>query len=312
MNIVDVFRQYGVRYATAGDPHVTQGWIGVTCCYCTGKPGHHLGVNLEKAYFRCWRCGAHPQVETIAALCHVSAAQAWTIYRSLDGVGDGENSRARDIAAQKRIAISPYRRPSDCDRMKRRHRAYLESRNFDPDEIERVWDVAGTGPASYLDSIDYRHRLFVPVYWEGREATFQARDITGKSDTKYRACPMDREAVHHKSIVYANPNHTGRTGIAVEGVTDAWRLGPTAFATFGIQFKLEQVLTIAKRYDRVAVAFDGGEMQAREQARKLADRLGALIPVKVFALGDGVDPGSMAPDDARCLVAEVARWGNVA
>lgn len=311
MNILDVFRQYNVRYATEGDPHVTAGWAGMPCPFCTGKPGNHLGVNLTKIWFRCWRCGYHSQVEAIAALCHVSTSQAWEVYRSLDEVGSGSSqSRTKDLAAQRRIAISTYRRPSDVDRMQQRHRNYLESRNFDPDEIERIWDVAGTGPASYLDGIDYRHRLFVPVSWQGNEVTFQARDITGKSDTKYRACPMDREAVHHKHIIYVNPNHTSRTGIAVEGVTDAWRLGPMAFATFGIQFKLEQVRAIIKRFDRVAIAFDGGERQARLQAQKLAAQLGSLISARIFTLEDGLDPGSMTQDDARHLVAEVERWGN--
>jgi hypothetical protein len=312
VNILEIFRTYNVPYVTQGDPHVTSGWAGMSCPWCTGKPGNYLGVNLAKVWFRCWRCGHHPQVETIAALCHIGIPQAWTIYRSLDGVGNGgDRYQAKDQAAQKRIAISPYRRPSDIDRMKRRHRDYLASRNFDPDEIERVWDVAGTGPASYLDEIDYRHRLFVPIHWEGHEATFQARDITGKSDTKYRACPMDREAVHHKHIIYANPTLTGRTGICVEGVTDAWRLGPLAFATFGIQFKLAQVRAIITRFDRVAIAFDGGERQARMQAQKLEKQLGSLISTKIFALEDGIDPGSMTQDDAQHLVAEVSRWGNL-
>lgn len=311
MNIEDVFRKYGVHYVTQ-DSKVTAGWLGMKCIFCS-SPGFHLGVNLSKLYWRCWRCGHHGAVDAIAALCHVSRGQALEIYRGLDGARGGASAARRaerDAAVQRRVTINRYRRPSDVDRMGRRHRAYLEGRGFDPDEVERVWEVCGTGPASYLDQVDYRYRLFVPVLWRGREVSFQARDVTGRSEVKYRACPMGREAVHHKAIVYAHPDAGGaRVGIVVEGVVDCWRLGPSAVATFGTQYKREQVLAIAKLFDRVAVVFDA-ERPAQRQASMLVERLNDLGTAATVVRLPGGDPGELSPDDASHLVAEVGRWGS--
>src|SRR5690606_7407018 len=97
--------------------------------------------------------------------------------------------------------------------------------------------------------------------------SFQARDITGRSEAKYLACPRERERIHHKHIVYGRglPRRS-RTLIVVEGPLDVWRLGGRAVATFGIKFTMEQVLTIADLADKFLVLYDA-EPQAQEQAR---------------------------------------------
>jgi hypothetical protein len=190
--------------------------------------------------------------------------------------------------------------------MRRSHREYLEGRGFDPDAVEREWGVLGTGPASYLDGIDYRFRLLIPVRWGGAEVSFQTRDVTGRSDRKYLACPAGREVKHHKHVLYGRQECWGETGIIVEGVTDVWRLGPRACGTFGIGYAAEQVLAIAKNFRRVAIVFDA-ERQAQAQARRLAAQLRLRLGTEpvVVDLGDGADPGSMSQDDADHLVRDL-------
>lgn len=307
-SLPDVLRQYGVAFAPAGaDRHVRTGWVGRQCPYCTGSPGLHLGYNLEKGFFHCWRCGFHPSVDVIQKLCHVDLPTALEIYRSADGPVPGR-SKAKDQRVQKAIGSRRYKRPSGVGPMLGNHRRYLAGRGFDPDEVEAEWGVEGTGPISRLDDLDYRFRLFVPIYWDGVESTFQARDVTGKSEVKYKACPTDRELVHHKHVVYRHPRYEGSLGIAVEGVTDAWRLGPMAFAVFGIEYRIEQLDAIAGLYGSVAVLFDA-EPTAMAQARKLAGQLSNRgVRATVFRLEDDADPGSMSRDDARRAVDAVLEW----
>lgn len=249
------------------------------------------------------------------ALCRVNQREAIALWRQIAPFGP---SPRKDSDAQKRISIHGYKRPPDVIDLAPQHRRYLEGRNFDPDEIARTWGVRATGPTARLDGIDYSHRLFIPIEWEGREVSFQTRDFTGKSDIKYISCPNDREARHHKDLLYRHPDcFKHRVGIAVEGVFDCWRLGEIAFAVFGIKFRREQVNEIAKHFDRVAIAFDrragsaawhGGEAQAYRQARRLSWQLRAAgVETMVCELPDG-DPGSMAPDDAAHLVRDVKRW----
>jgi hypothetical protein len=210
-----------------------------------------------------------------------------------------------------KVRISRYTRPLFTQEMSRIHHSYLVKRNFDPEMLAREWGVLGTGPASFLDEIDYRYRLFVPIYWEGREVSFQTRDVTNKQQVKYKACPIPREEIHHKHILYGHPKGwPTRTGIAVEGITDCWRLGSNAFAVLGIQYKMEQVLQIAKKFDKVAIVFDP-EKEAQVQAEQLRIQLSQVdVNCHIFELQD-TDPGDMSTDDARHLVREIMRWGQV-
>jgi len=129
--------------------------------------------------------------------------------------------------------------------------------------------------------------------------SFQTRDITGKSDLKYISCPKAREVIQHKHILYGK-NWNRKVGIAVEGVTDVWRLGPAAFAVFGIEFLNQQVRQMAKLFKRVIVLFDD-DPQAIRQAAILMEELKFR---KVDAAQEIIkgDPGEMSPADADYLV----------
>ena len=306
--IEDVYRRYGVPYQVTRARGV---WTSTHCPHCAGSAGYHLGFG-ERGFF-CWRCGPHPAVETLMALCHVDRRTAGDIYASIRG---GESRRRLaprdDRAANARVSISRYRHPSDVGKMRDAHRRYLQGRGFDPDAIEREWGVLSTGPASYLDEISYRHRLLIPVRWDGAEVSFQARDVTGRSDRKYMACPPEREVRSHKTLLYGRQECWGDVAVIVEGVTDVWKLGSKACAVFGIQYRTEQVVEIARRFRRAMVVFDP-EPAARRQADRLADQLrvrlsGGAEVVDLRKMGiDASDPGSMTRDDAEHLMRELTR-----
>lgn len=307
-DILSIYRQYGVHYQTEGDRHTRDGWANCACPFCFGKSGLHLGVNLKSLYWVCWRCGGHRAVETLSKLCRVDQSTATDLWRSIAPLG---NSMKRDDAVQKRISIHGYKRPNGVIDLLPQHRRYLEGRGFDPDELASTWGVRATGPASYLDHIDYSHRIFIPIEWDGREVSFQTRDFTNKSDLKYKACPMERETQHHKHILYGHPRcFQRRVGIAVEGVTDVWRLGDYAFAVFGISYKEEQVTEIARRFDTVAIVFDGGETTAQRRMRTLRDQLRAGGLESKYIWIPAGDPGSMSQDDASHLVRDIKKWSE--
>lgn len=302
-----LLRSRGVPIRTEG-ANVGAGWIGINCCFCRGSQDFHLGYNLAEGYFRCWRCGWHSPTDVLRELLGVDRGEALELWRSVSSGGPSRaRSAERDRQAQRRVSIGGYKRPSGVGSLGALHRRYLEGRGFDPDELAAEWGVLGTGPVSYLDEVSYRHRVLVPILWEGREVSFQARDATDRAERKYMACPTLREAVHHKDVLYMHPSAArGRAAVVVEGMTDVWRLGRRAVALFGIQYKDEQVAQLARLFDRVVVAFDGGERAARLQARRLAAQLDACgVRADVENLPPGVDPGGMSADDARHLVREM-------
>lgn len=297
MDIARLLRDHGIPYVTEGHQHATEGWVNVHCPFCAGPQNFHLGIGPTGGC-HCWRCGGHSLRETLSRLLGVSERHAGALLSRYGG----RTVRVRRDLPDAKVSINPFRFPRPHGPVKGPYRRYLERRGFDAEKISTEWGLMQTGPISYLDGIAYSHRLLIPVHWQGEVVSFQARDITGKAQLKYLACPKKREKKHHKDILYVHPDGpTGRTGIIVEGVVDAWRLGREAAATFGIEFKLSQVLRLAEMFDRMFILFDR-EPQAQKQARALAARLrplGKEVYVEKITTGD---PGDMTQDDANALV----------
>ena len=210
-------------------------------------------------------------------------------------------TRAKKIVSTPKISISPFKFPKPYGKLNEQGKAYLTKRKFDPEYLEREWGIRQTGPVSLLDGISYGNRILIPIRWNRKTVSFQTRDITSKSDRKYLACPMRREVMHHKNIVYGKQaGWLEEPLIVVEGVTDVWRLGKHAVATFGTSFKMEQVLLLSKIAEKFVILFDG-EPHAQEQAKKLAIKLKVLGKKVVVETVEG-DPGDMEQKDADYLV----------
>ena len=205
-----------------------------------------------------------------------------------------------------RVNINPFKLPPNFP-LKAPGRRYLASRGFSPTHVEGEWKISQTGPVSSLDGISYNYRILIPIYWDGKMVSFQSRDITGKSDRKYIACPMRREEIHHKNIIYGKQDKLRRSNgiIVVEGVTDVWRFGTSAAATFGTSFKMEQVLELAKLNDKFFIVFDN-EPHAQEQAHKLMIKLKTLGKTVYIKKVVG-DPGEMTQTEANKFVRSIIK-----
>jgi len=303
LGITRLLQDHGIEYAAEGHPHCTDGWVNIHCPFCTGSRDYHLGINIQQpATSHCWRCGGR---RTSAVLSRVlNKPEAYTKHLLKQYAGTAGIIRKRE---EPRIRIYPTRFPHPYAGINKFGKMYLTGRKYNPAKIERIWKVKQTGPVSFLDQISYSNRLIIPIYWNGKMVSFQTRDITGKSDRKYLACPMQRETLHHKNILYSKQQRWCKYNalIVVEGVFDVWRLGPCSVATFGTSFKMEQVLELAKAHERFFIIFDN-EKQAQEQARKLSIKLKALGKT-VFIEKIESDPGDMEQDDADHLVKTLQR-----
>jgi hypothetical protein len=220
----------------------------------------------------------------------------------------------------------PHKLPSPTTPLQPVHKRYLESRGFDPDYLEKVWGLMGTGAISLLGDLNYKHRIIIPYVWNGKQVSFDARDITGKAMTKYQACPLEREIIPHKDILYGKQEAWKETGICVEGTTDVWRLGARSFATSGINFMPKQLKIIAKTFKRVAVVFDSSpkkekslsiesikansniskEMQAEKQAKELIAEL-RFRGVDAFRVSIIGDPATMEQSEADYFVKQLIK-----
>lgn len=298
MDMMRLLDSLNLTYQTEGHKHCRPGWVNMPCCHCQGNPGLHLGWNIQGEYFYCWRCGPHRTIDTLCHLSGLSPAEVRKLMRQFRG-----KPRMPHTHFTRSPRTKSFKFPSGTGPMQKQHKKYLLRRGFDPEYLEKEWGLLGTGPISMLDERDYKHRILIPIYWEGQVVSFQCRDITGKSPAKYKACPKDRHLINPKEILYGKQEQWEDVGICVEGPSDVWRLGPEAFAVLGISYKTEQVKEMAKRFSKVAVVFDD-DPQAIKQADKLVADL-KICGVKAWRVDIEGDPGAMSPEEAKYLIKSI-------
>jgi len=300
VDIVQLYQDYGIDYITEGHKHARPGWANVECPFCTGNPGYHLGYNIEDSYFYCWRCGWHHPTKTISKLLNIDESATRKLFGKYGIIVPKYNT----VSVQQTQKLE-HRLPSCVEPLTKRHKQYLIKRGYDPERLQRMWNLMGTGPISMLDTIDFKHRIVIPIIWNSQQTSFTTRDITGKSKLRYITCPKNREIIPHKQIIYGKQEMWSHTGICVEGPADVWRFGFHAFCTFGIEYTYKQLQVMSKTFKRIVVIFDD-DPQAVKQGDKLVADL-RFRGVESFRLDCIVapDPGSMRQSDADYLVKQL-------
>lgn len=274
------FENIGVEQVYEGHKHNREGWIQVECPFCTGNPGFHLGFNLNGGYFNCWRCGFKSEQKVVAAFSNVnftSANDIISLYQSNHFKVINKDVKWGKVKETKLPSQIPLR---NIDKK------YLKGRGFDPDRLQVLWGLRGS-PIIGM----YKFRLIIPIYFGGCVVSFQTRDITNKSALRYLSCPEDKEALHHKNILYGLDKCLPNMPIILtEGVFDVWAIGCGAVCSFGISITPEQLNILAK-HNKVYVLFDP-EKQARQQARTIVSELKMRGVDATF-----IQPGKKDPAD---------------
>lgn len=264
-----------------------EGWVQIACPFCD-DPESHGGFNTISGYYNCWRCGHHSIVEIIVALIRVSFAQAKEIVKEFQQFGSVESI----AEATSRPATIDW--PEGTTELEDRHKKYLIGRDFDPNKLVEIWGIKGTGLVGA-----YKLRVIAPIMLQGRMVSYQGRDITGKSEERYKACSKQREIINHKSILYGL-DYVEQVAIVVEGVTDVWRIGKGAIATFGTEYTPAQVNFLAARQlKKVFILYDA---DAEKQSVKLeADLIALGVNTERLELTKDVDPGELSLDEVNYI-----------
>ena len=278
---------YKIPSSTSGK-NAQPGWIQV-CCPIPGchDESNHGGLNISSGYYNCWICGRHPMTEVIRNLVGIEPSEAYRIFKEFQGSVQTENE---PIKRKPRAKICKW--PSGCDDMTERHLEYLADRRFNPFRLQDTWKLMGTGPTG-----PYKFRIIAPIFVDGVMISYQGRDITDRQVLRYKACPIEKEVIHHKHTLYGLDYITGSKAVIVEGVTDVWKLGPGAVATFGTEYSIKQILKLVEKgITTVQIIFDE---DAEDNADKLAYDLGAVgIYSEIIDL-EGGDPGDLSVEDAE-------------
>lgn len=312
MDILALYSDFNVEHVLGGQHrHVRAGWVGVACPFCSGHPGYHLGYCYDQkspfyGKFVCWRCGGKRLRPALAAILGIPEERVRELVSRYGGGVEVKTPRLRPkIDRLRTLRLPPYTLPlSEVPGAVK----YLKGRSFDVRELEGVWGVKATGPGSALTlpdgkRIDLSYRVIIPIHLDGKAVSWQARDWTGKSKLRYITCPKEAETVFHKDTLYGLDQAQGMDSVVLmEGVTDVWRWGQGAVATFGTKFRPKQYMTLGRRFKKVTMMFDP-EGPAKAQAAKMAQAMGEYgVSLKTVHLRVGCDPADMGRDELKNLV----------
>lgn len=274
---------FGVRYSS-GSKNASPGWIQTQCAFCDDR-SDHLGYNTYGGFLSCWRCGFHSNLQFVQAVTGTNWNAAKLVLQSyLTGHFKRETLAVKHVTAT-HIDLNFALPLSENQRM------YLAQRNFDPAQLVETWHLRGTGPTG-----DYKHRIIIPITYNNKLVSYQGRDFTGKAHLRYKACKKEKEVIHHKHLLYGLDQCEQSQCIVVEGVTDAWRFGPGAVATFGVKYTKEQMFLLAENFQRVFIMYDEGT-----EAQVMAERLGnglVMLGVQTDRCVIKGDPGSLPQEVA--------------
>lgn len=301
MDTAKLLHDLGIPFNTKGKG--TSNWLQVHCPFCD-DPSEHGGFHRYAIRYHCWRCNGGTGMEALKALSgrpHNEIVKALKDCGGESEVSESYQKFASSIKLPGRELL-PY------------HRNYLLRRGLDPDLLVQRYGIRGTNPFDKFDGKDYGNRIIIPIYdFDGRLVSFQGRDVTGRDDVeRYKVCPIDKSLMHYKDIVYGGNLAMGRRRVVVvEGVVDAWKLGPGAVATFGTGCKKSQIMCLTQ-WPEVVFFFDPeptAQAEAHQYAEELA-RFGVTVSVAYEDFGttpDGKkrDVGDLAPHEIARIRSEL-------
>lgn len=292
-DVIQFLEDQSIAYSESGE-NVSTGWIGINCPFCDDAL-NHLGINRQTKVISCFKCGTTGNIiKLIQEINNCSVFQAITVVKKYQDkslsyldIPERQTSSSKVILPKGSSKIFPGI-----------FQNYFRERNFDLDYLTTKFDLY----ACHISSdIKFKYRIIAPVYQNHELVTYVGRDVTGKAQTKYQNCPLEYSLISIKDCLY-NLDSIKDKAIIVEGITDVWRLGDGAVATFGTQFTEKQV-SLLTRLEKVFVMYDS---DAIEVSHRLANELtGICKNVEVIELSQG-DPASFfSPEEALKLKQEL-------
>lgn len=238
--IISILKEIEVPYWTEGK-NVSEDSVNIKCPFCSDDPSDHLGIFEGTGIFSCWRC---KKKGPLSYLIHVLTG--FPRERCEEMVEDGSNIFKEDssstinriineeITKENRKKKDFYGLPKEMElitedtQFKLLH-LYLERRKILLETtILHKCGICRTG--------SYMNRMIIPVFFNKSVVGFQAADLTGRADLKYKTSSND---INDYLYEYDNIKPSRRI-IITEGILDAWRVGNDAVCTFGTHLTEKQ------------------------------------------------------------------------
>ena len=314
-DLIEYFKKNRIFYRDSGK-NVGRDEINICCIDC-GEDGYHLGINLKKQMYHCWKCDIGGTLAfLISRFENCSYQKAVELIskpnRKLDGlektISDYQISIINNITNNtNKIATTIFKLPpfpkflmdeSKNIIFKLQAVQYLCNRGITSEIIKKA-------NLHYCYYGKYKNRIIVPIYYQNKLVNFLGRTWDIEAKKRYINCPNDQSLISSKKLLYNYDNIQQNVErlIIVEGVFDCFKSGLNrTVATLGTAVTFEQKQLILKLNPKeLIILFDG---EAYSDAIELANWFNFYIKkIKVIKLPYSIDPGS-------CSYSEIDKYIN--
>lgn len=306
-----IFNKYNIPTAQSGR-HKRHGYSNVTCCYCHGNTGNHLGFCHETGTCVCFRCSSKYAPKALADVLKIDIDKAkqlisdhTTGFLKLSFEGFKSEVDTVDI---KKLNLRP---------LIKFHREYLENRGFNVNRLIHFFDLKSTGYET--DPFYFKNKIFVPYYLNRELITYTTRDVSVDTKqsgmrAKYVTCKKTEGLLPPNHFVYNYDNIKHRKKMRTlffEGPMDTFKFPMCSGALSGIKFTSSQVKFIVDNFDHPVFLLDQDEA-GDIASQKAFDEIEILTgnPPEIYELdgslknpdGSVKDPGDMTYEEADELL----------
>jgi DNA primase len=286
----------GVKVKKRGKD-VGSGWIGIPCPFpqCSDTQSH-CGIHIKTQVFKCWICGEKGHaVRLIEMLEDCSWPEAMDIARRFP-LDPFAISHKDDRVAPRGDRIQCYLPEEIVAVWPEIHLDYLKSRRFDPDHLITKYQLKAVYNVG-----DYRFRIIAPVFLNQKMVSFVAADVLRNDSARipYLNCSKEKSIIPINHCFYNLDSVKGGQAIIVEGITDVWRLGDGAIASFTSNYSSEQILLLARK--KIQKAFVLYDPDAIDKATRLCDQLSGIISIVELIRLSGGDPADMTDQEVKYM-----------
>lgn len=264
--IISVLEHHDIPYWTSGK-NVSKDSINIHCPFCD-DPSNHLGIFKDTLGYHCWRCNRTGTFDFLIAYLTHRPVEECTEEIASFGISFGQDTvdQILDLlnplpdrvqeGESEAITLPPYFEPitpsTNFPLLDRYCRGEYIPGKIRPPVSREVLMEHGCGICTVGEAMN---RLVIPVYYRGEMVSYQAADMTGLSDVKYRTAKNEiNQFLYRWDMVDPSLGYL----ILVEGVRDAWRIGGNAVATFGTSLTTRQrTLIIQSRIPYIVMCWDG-------------------------------------------------------
>lgn len=294
-NIIQIINDYNIENTQTGK-HSSAGWVNINCPFCNDK-SFHGGFNLSEDWYNCWKCGTFSIPYVLAKILHLNKYQIQEILKQY-------NTHTQIINHLNKKKVKKHTVKSIemiGEKPKKIHKQYLKNRGLNPNYIIDKYQITGT----MNTPLDWKFRLVIPIFYNNKLISYQARDVTGNSKLRYKVLSPELSVLNNKHIFYGLEFAGSEKVAIVEGIFDQWKMGDNFIAAFGSNLTNQQIKLLT-HFKQVFFLFDSDAIEKAKKYGKMLQALKNDIQVEVIDLELGNrDCGDLDPDEVRQIKKEL-------